>query len=472
MRNFLGESATQAGSLNAPGRLRFDFNTPGAVPPSVLRDVEQQVNEVLLQRPRGARVHHLAGRGAPARRDGAVRREVRRRGPGRRGRRLRPRAVRRYARGPLRPARPGQDPARVVDRLRRAPGRGAGRPRRVRLPGPRAPAGVPAGRAVPGTQRAGRRPGRADRRPRCATPRRSWRSCARQLVLGRGRRLADAALATSRGVAYVAPRRPRARRQRRAYPRPGDPRPDPRRRPGGGRGGGPGRRQGVAGRRRQRGRPDRGLSAQPTWSRARCPAGAAATPTWPRAAACRPSEAPNLLAAVERRSSTPLESEGDHGCAPWRRAVRPRRPGRPARGGCREGQSRRSSSDPDGILATPVITLRPRPATGQDGTRRYRRHRPRWCGEYEAVEVIVRLPVTLPGPKGSPRRDVRDYAASLARAVEPVPVRLADERMSTVVASRRLSERGVRGRRQRAVVDQAAAVEILQGWLTAQRRRT
>jgi alanyl-tRNA synthetase len=47
MRNALGESATQAGSLNAPGRLRFDFNTPTAVPPSVLRDVEQQVNEVL-----------------------------------------------------------------------------------------------------------------------------------------------------------------------------------------------------------------------------------------------------------------------------------------------------------------------------------------------------------------------------------------------------------------------------------------
>ncbi|MBX6357290.1 MAG: alanine--tRNA ligase [Micromonosporaceae bacterium] len=49
MRNFLGESATQAGSLNAPGRLRFDFNTPGAVPPGVLRDVEQQINEVLIE---------------------------------------------------------------------------------------------------------------------------------------------------------------------------------------------------------------------------------------------------------------------------------------------------------------------------------------------------------------------------------------------------------------------------------------
>jgi alanyl-tRNA synthetase len=49
MRLFLGESATQAGSLNAPGRLRFDFNTPSAVPASVLHDVEQKVNEVLTE---------------------------------------------------------------------------------------------------------------------------------------------------------------------------------------------------------------------------------------------------------------------------------------------------------------------------------------------------------------------------------------------------------------------------------------
>ena len=43
----LGETATQAGSENAPGRFRFDFSSPAAVPPSVLRDVEQEVNEVL-----------------------------------------------------------------------------------------------------------------------------------------------------------------------------------------------------------------------------------------------------------------------------------------------------------------------------------------------------------------------------------------------------------------------------------------
>ncbi|THV38543.1 alanine--tRNA ligase [Glycomyces buryatensis] len=47
IRHFLGESATQAGSMNAPGRLRFDFNTPGQVPESVLHDAEQQVNEIL-----------------------------------------------------------------------------------------------------------------------------------------------------------------------------------------------------------------------------------------------------------------------------------------------------------------------------------------------------------------------------------------------------------------------------------------
>ena len=69
MRNFLGESATQAGSLNAPGRLRFDFNTPQAVPPSVLHDVEQQVNEVLMS---DLEVHAFITSQEEARRLGAM----------------------------------------------------------------------------------------------------------------------------------------------------------------------------------------------------------------------------------------------------------------------------------------------------------------------------------------------------------------------------------------------------------------
>ncbi|WP_343939537.1 alanine--tRNA ligase, partial [Pseudonocardia zijingensis] len=48
MRKHLGDAAAQAGSLNAPGRLRFDFTSPGgAVPASVLTDVEDEVNAVL-----------------------------------------------------------------------------------------------------------------------------------------------------------------------------------------------------------------------------------------------------------------------------------------------------------------------------------------------------------------------------------------------------------------------------------------
>jgi alanyl-tRNA synthetase len=47
-RSALGESAAQAGSENSPGRLRFDFTAAGAVPPAVLRDVEDEVNQVLI----------------------------------------------------------------------------------------------------------------------------------------------------------------------------------------------------------------------------------------------------------------------------------------------------------------------------------------------------------------------------------------------------------------------------------------
>ncbi|HTZ22832.1 MAG TPA: alanine--tRNA ligase, partial [Streptosporangiaceae bacterium] len=48
LRGALGDSAAQAGSENSPGRFRFDFTAMGAVPPSVLADAEQEVNQVLI----------------------------------------------------------------------------------------------------------------------------------------------------------------------------------------------------------------------------------------------------------------------------------------------------------------------------------------------------------------------------------------------------------------------------------------
>lgn len=77
------------------------------------------------------------------------------------------------------------------------------------------------------------------------------------------------------------------------------------------------------------------------------------------------------------------------------------------------------------------------------------------------------LPRTLANRQGPAAELAIAYSERLAGRVAPVPVRLGDERLTTVTASRILSQRGVKGRKQRAVVDQAAAVEILQAWIDA-----
>ncbi len=122
-------------------------------------------------------------------------------------------------------------------------------------------------------------------------------------------------------------------------------------------------------------------------------------------------------------------------------------------------------SDPSGILATPLVTLnRDRPG-GSDLAALAA-----LVVEHEVVEVVVGLPRTLAGRHGAAACAAQDYARTLAERIGAgVPVRLTDERLTTVSATRVLAGRGVRGRKQRAVVDQVAAVEILQGWLEARR---
>jgi putative Holliday junction resolvase len=128
-----------------------------------------------------------------------------------------------------------------------------------------------------------------------------------------------------------------------------------------------------------------------------------------------------------------------------------------------------AACDPDGILASPVATVARDQRAEADATPTDMSEILGYVGDYEAVEIVVGLPINLAGKEGPAAVLIRQYADRLAELAAPVPVVLTDERMSTVTAARRLSERGVRGRRQRAVVDQAAAVEILQGWLDARR---
>ena len=120
-------------------------------------------------------------------------------------------------------------------------------------------------------------------------------------------------------------------------------------------------------------------------------------------------------------------------------------------------------SDPDGILATPVETVR------RDRTGKHLRRLAALAAEFEAVEVVVGLPRTLADRTGPSAQDATGLAEALAARVAPTPVRLADERLTTVSAQRSLRAAGVRAKDQRAVIDQAAAVAILQGWLDQRR---
>ncbi len=120
--------------------------------------------------------------------------------------------------------------------------------------------------------------------------------------------------------------------------------------------------------------------------------------------------------------------------------------------------------DPAGVLATPLETV-PRAGSGEASLERI----VQVVGECEVVEVVVGLPRTLAGREARAALAVRAYAVQIARRVGAVPVRVVDERLSTVAAHRSLRDAGVRGRRTRTVVDQAAAVVILQSALDAER---
>jgi putative Holliday junction resolvase len=122
-----------------------------------------------------------------------------------------------------------------------------------------------------------------------------------------------------------------------------------------------------------------------------------------------------------------------------------------------------AASDPDGILATPVETI------GRDRTNRHIRRLAGLVEGLDVVEVVVGLPRTLADRSGASAQDAVELADALAARIAPTPVRLADERLTTVVAQRSLREAGVRAKGQRSVIDQAAAVSILQNWLDQRR---
>jgi len=117
-----------------------------------------------------------------------------------------------------------------------------------------------------------------------------------------------------------------------------------------------------------------------------------------------------------------------------------------------------AASDPHRILASPVETV---PAPGHARVAEL-------AVERQAVLVVVGLPTSMSGRAASASAEMaRAWAAAFAPLVAPVEVRLVDERLTTVSAAAALRASGRSVRKGRAVVDQAAAVALLQGVLDA-----
>ena len=163
-REALGDTATQAGSENSPGRFRFDFSATGSVPTSVMADVEARVNDLVLA--------DLAVHAEIMTQDEAVKSGAMALFGEKYGDEVRVISVGDWARelcggthaGPFRPARRDQAARRVLDRLRRTPCRGAGRRGRLPVPGPRARPGRAALRGAQGAAGAAARAGQRHRR--------------------------------------------------------------------------------------------------------------------------------------------------------------------------------------------------------------------------------------------------------------------------------------------------------------------
>ncbi|KIC57336.1 Holliday junction resolvase RuvX [Microbacterium hominis] len=109
--------------------------------------------------------------------------------------------------------------------------------------------------------------------------------------------------------------------------------------------------------------------------------------------------------------------------------------------------------DRDGLLAVPVETV---PRTDAAAA-----HIARLADEYSAMELLVGLPISLSGGETASTDDARAFASEV-RAASGVEVRLVDERLSTVSAHAALRDAGRSQRSSRRIVDQVAAVVLLQ----------
>ncbi|MBV0894942.1 Holliday junction resolvase RuvX [Microbacterium sp. NC79] len=117
--------------------------------------------------------------------------------------------------------------------------------------------------------------------------------------------------------------------------------------------------------------------------------------------------------------------------------------------------------DPDGMLATPVETV-PRDERAIARVREI-------ADDYSTLEYVIGLPMNLRGEDTPSTADARAFAEELALGAT-IPVRMVDERLSTVTAHSALRASGRNQKNSRSIVDQVAAVVILQHAIDTEKR--
>ncbi|WP_446721104.1 Holliday junction resolvase RuvX [Luteococcus sp. H138] len=117
-----------------------------------------------------------------------------------------------------------------------------------------------------------------------------------------------------------------------------------------------------------------------------------------------------------------------------------------------------AACDAQRILAYPVDTVQNTPKDPAQVLRRIAQ----LVAEYEPVEVLLGLPISLKGDEGIAAQAMRQVAVGLEAALGKVPLTLVDERLTSATAHKRLEQAGKNARQRRGVIDQMAAVAILE----------
>ncbi|MEP4077576.1 Holliday junction resolvase RuvX [Haloferula sp.] len=120
-----------------------------------------------------------------------------------------------------------------------------------------------------------------------------------------------------------------------------------------------------------------------------------------------------------------------------------------------------AATDPVGILAHPVETIDVRKVEPIERIAAI-------CEKRGIKALVLGLPLRMDGSEGDAAEKIRGFAKKLQARLPDLPLEFVDESFSTISAAEKLHEAGRNARKQKAVIDQAAAVEILNRWLEAQ----